>query len=59
MPFAIPRTKAVLPAPRPPYMATTLPSGRSFANCSPMRSVSASLRLIYVCTGLTSFLNFF
>ena len=28
MPRAIPRTKAVLPLPSSPYMATTLPSGR-------------------------------
>ena len=42
MPRAMPRTKAVLPAPSSPYMATTVPSGIFAAKAAPAASVSRS-----------------
>ena len=41
-PRAMPRTKAVFPAPRSPEKATTAPGARRAARAQPMASVSAS-----------------
>src|SRR4029077_15007500 len=45
-PRAMPRTNAVLPAPRSPYNSTTEPGARPCPNASPARSVSASLAVV-------------
>src|SRR5690606_40300256 len=44
----MPRTRQVLPAPRPPVIPMTHPGAAARPNCSPMRSVSAGLREVSV-----------